>query len=71
MTDIQQVAAITYEGKKRIIQVLEMIASSQIVDKYNIDTVMDIIKAERLDAATKQMDIDSDFWIKSLVNKTT
>ena len=71
MTDIQdnvrQVAQISYEGKKMINQHLEMIASTGIVDKYNIDGVLDIIKMERLDAAAIQMNIDS----KLFDSKTT
>ena len=65
--NVRQVAQISYEGKKMINQQLEMIASTGIVDKYNIDGILDIIKMERLDAAAIQMNIDS----KLFDNKTT
>ena len=57
--NVRQVAQISYEGKKMINQQLEMIATTGIVDKYNIDGILDIIKMERLDAAAIQMNIDS------------
>lgn len=65
--NVRKIAQISYEGKKMINQQLTMIASTGIVDKYNIDGIMDIVKMERLDAAAIQMNIDSELFD----NKTT